>query len=172
MAAPDPVIIVDYDPAWPNVFQFLRSKVCEVLGEVAVSVEHVGSTSVPGLAAKPIIDIDVVVESRDEIAQAISRLAKIGYVHLGDLGIPGREAFSAPPNTPEHHLYVCAREAAELRRHLAFRDYLRRNPAAARQYAELKRGLAHCCGTDRDAYTQAKTGFITGILDRANQPSA
>lgn len=168
MAAPDPVIIVDYDPAWPKVFQFLRSKVCEVLGELAVSVEHVGSTSVPGLAAKPIIDMDVVVASRAEVAPAISRLAKIGYVHVGDLGIPGREAFTAPPNTPEHHLYACSRDAAELRRHLALRDYLRRNPEAARAYGELKRALAQRCGTDREAYTQAKTEFICGILDRAN----
>src|SRR5262245_23285042 len=89
---PGPVILVDYDPRWPDLCEQLRAAVAEVLGDLVVIVEHVGSTAVPGLAAKPIIDIDVVVPSLADIPEAIRRLAILGYVHRGDLGIPGREA--------------------------------------------------------------------------------
>src|SRR5271168_241502 len=103
----NPVIVVDYDLQWAEVFAELRSTLAAALGGLAVAIEHVGSTAVPGLPAKPIIDIDVVVPSPAKVPEAIARLATIGYVHQGDLGIAGREAFASPPNTPAHHLYVC-----------------------------------------------------------------
>src|SRR5579862_585811 len=85
--------IVDYDPSWPTLFETLRSRLLLVVGDIADSIEHVGSTAVPGLAAKPIIDIDVVVEADTDVSLAIERLAVLGYQHRGDLGIEGREAF-------------------------------------------------------------------------------
>ena len=114
---PEPVIIVDYDPHWPDHFEELRAPVVASLGYLAVIVDHVGSTAVPGLAAKPIIDMDVVVPSVTDIPEAIERLAILGYVHRGDLGIPGREAFISPAEKPRHHLYLVAIGSEELRRH-------------------------------------------------------
>src|SRR6516165_10752214 len=105
---PEPVIIVDYDSRWPDLFEELRVPVVAALGDLVIVVEHIGSTAVPGLAAKPIIDMDVVVPSVADIPEAIGRLATLGYVHRGDLGIAGREAFTAPAGTPRHHLYMCA----------------------------------------------------------------
>jgi GrpB-like predicted nucleotidyltransferase (UPF0157 family) len=165
---PGPVIIVEYDPRWPDVFEELRTPVAAALGDVVVSVEHIGSTAVPGLAAKPIIDMDVVVPSVAEISEAIGRLAILGYVHQGDLGIPGREAFTSPAGKPEHHLYVCALASEELRRHRSFRDYLLTHPDVAKAYGALKKAAALRFVGDRAAYTEAKTQFVEAVLQQAS----
>jgi GrpB-like predicted nucleotidyltransferase (UPF0157 family) len=94
--------VVDYDPRWPETFAHLRSPILTALGDLAVAVEHVGSTSVPGLAAKPVIDISIVVPEKSDVPTGISRLAILGYVHRGDLGIEGREAFANPSGLPMH----------------------------------------------------------------------
>jgi GrpB-like predicted nucleotidyltransferase (UPF0157 family) len=87
--APALVVVVDYDPAWPATFARLRERVVEVLGPLAVAVEHVGSTAVPGLAAKPIVDLDVVIADRGDLPEVVRRLRPLGYRHEGDLGVPG-----------------------------------------------------------------------------------
>ncbi|MDP9373984.1 MAG: GrpB family protein [Chloroflexota bacterium] len=161
------VVVVEYDPAWPRLFERLRARVTGALSGLAVAVEHVGSTAVPGLPAKPIIDLDAIIPSAADLPVAIERLTAIGYVHQGDLGIPGREAFAPPPDTPRHHLYVCTPDSAEYRRHVLFRDYLRAHPGEARAYGELKRAAARRFGDDRDAYTKAKDAFVAAILQRA-----
>ena len=165
---PEPVIIVDYDPQWPELFEELRAPVVAALGELVVIVEHVGSTAVPGLAAKPIIDMDVVVPSVADIPEAIRRLASLGYVHRGDLGIAGREAFTAPAGKPRHHLYACALDSEELRRHRSFRDYLLTHLDEARAYEALKRAAARRFAEDRAAYNEAKTRFVEAVLQRAS----
>jgi GrpB-like predicted nucleotidyltransferase (UPF0157 family) len=165
---PGTVIIVDYDPHWPDLFQELRAPVVAALGDLVVIVEHVGSTAVPGLAAKPIIDMDVVVPSVTDIPEAIVRLAILGYVHRGDLGIHGREAFISPAGKPRHHLYVCALGSDELHRHRSFRDYLLTHPDDARAYAALKKAAALRFGEDRAAYNEAKTRFVEAVLQRAS----
>src|ERR1700728_795636 len=104
---PTTVIVVEYDPSWPALFRFFRERLARALGSVAAAIEHVGSTAVPHLAAKPIIDIDVLLADEADLPAAIDRLANIGCVYQGDLGIPGREAFLAPAQDPPHHLYVC-----------------------------------------------------------------
>ena len=119
---------MDYDANWPNLFAGLRDRIWPCLSDLAISIEHIGSTSAPGLSAKPVIDIDVVIASREELPGAVARLATLGYVHRGDLGIEDREAFSAPAGGPAHHLYVCPRESVALRNHLALRDHLRTHP--------------------------------------------
>lgn len=162
-----PVIIEDYDPSWPERFEILRSRIGAALGSLAAAIEHVGSTAVPGLAAKPIIDVDVLLRSEADLPRAIERLAAIGYAHQGDLGVPGREAFRAPPSEFRHHLYVCPPDSKACRQHLTFRDYLRTHSEAARAYGLLKRSLASRHGSDRDGYTQAKTEFIEAIMLRA-----
>ena len=161
------IIVVEYEPKWPKVFEELHDRVAVALGDLAVAIEHIGSTSVPGLAAKPIIDMDVVAPSTAHIPAVIEQLATLGYVHEGDCGIPGREAFTCPPNTPRHHLYVCARDSEEYRRHLLFRDYLRAHPEEAQAYSALKRSSARRFQNDRSAYTKAKTAFVEERLRRA-----
>jgi GrpB-like predicted nucleotidyltransferase (UPF0157 family) len=162
-----PIVVVAYDPAWPDVFELIRTQLAAALGDIALAIEHVGSTSVPGLAAKPIIDIDMVIASDTHLPAAIRRLAEIGYIYEGDLGIPGRHAFRPPEGLPKHHPYLCAADNPELKRHLAFRDHLRSNPGAVLAYADLKRDLAERFGFDRDGYSVAKTGFVEEVLRRA-----
>jgi len=161
--ASDEIVVVEYDPGWAALFAELRSAVWPAVMDIALSIEHVGSTSVPGLAAKPVIDMDVVVPSA-QIATGIARLAELGYVHRGDLGVPQREAFARPEGTPAHHLYLCPVGSPALANHLAVRDYLRENAAAARSYGSLKQRLAQTFARDRVGYTQAKTHFLLAVL--------
>ncbi|MGH9935076.1 MAG: GrpB family protein [Blastocatellia bacterium] len=165
------IVVVDYDPAWPEVFQQLRLKVWPVVGDFALSVEHVGSTSVPGLAAKPIIDMSVVVSSEAEVRLAVKRLATLGYLHRGNLGIEGREAFHPPAGLPAHHLYVCPQGSLGLQNQLAVRDYLRAHREMAQAYGELKKRLAHEFPNDIESYVDGKTDFLLGILREAGLPS-
>jgi GrpB-like predicted nucleotidyltransferase (UPF0157 family) len=157
------IVVVDYDPTWPRLFESLRAPIADALGDLALAIEHIGSTSVAGLAAKPIVDIAVVVRPGD-VAAAIARLAPLGYVHKGDLGIPGREAMAHPEGMPRHHLYVCPEGNLGLANPLAVRDHLRSNPSAARAYAELKKRLAVEFADDVEGYVASKTAFILDIL--------
>lgn len=161
---PQPIVVVDYDPTWFEVFVRLRALVWEVVQDFALGIEHVGSTSVPGLAAKPIIDMDVVVATKADVALAIERLAVLGYVHRGNLGIEGREAFQQPAHLPPHHLYVCLQDSVSLRNHLALRDYLRAHPEAIRVYGELKMRLAQAHTYNIDAYIEGKSELILAML--------
>jgi GrpB-like predicted nucleotidyltransferase (UPF0157 family) len=164
-AVPARVVVVDYDPAWPATFARLRERVVEALGPLALAVEHVGSTAVPGLAAKPIVDLDLVIADRGDLPEVVRRLRPLGYRHEGDLGVPGREAFTTPAGLPAHHLYVCAAGSGPLLRHLAFRDALRADARTASAYADLKRSLAVRLGHDRVAYTEGKSAFIEQVLE-------
>lgn len=133
------VLVVDYDSSWPLTFATLQAPIWGAVRGIALAVEHVGSTAVPGLVAKPIIDIDVIVPSRAEMPAIIQRRVTGGYAHCENLGIEDREAFQSPAGLPKHHLYACVQGSAALANHLAVRDYLRRNPAAAAAYADLKK---------------------------------
>ena len=150
-------------------FKRLKARVEGALGALGSRIEHVGSTSVPGLPAKPIIDMDVVIESADQLEDVEARLAEIGYQPRGDLGVTGRYAFESPAGLRDHHLYVCAGDNAELHRHLAFRDYLRRHPEEAAAYGLLKQSLAQAHPFDREAYTEGKTHWIKRALQLAKQ---
>ena len=158
------IVVVDYDPQWPEIFESLRDNIWGVVGHFAIAVEHVGSTAVPGLAAKPVIDLSVVVARDADVPLAIKQLAALGYKHLGNLGIDGREAFDNPDGLPSHHLYVCPQGSLGLRNHLALREYMRCHSDAANSYGELKKTLALRYPNDIDAYVDGKTDFIIGIL--------
>ena len=162
-----PVIVEDYDPRWPEQFERLRSRIASALGPLATAIEHVGSTAIPGLAAKPIIDLDVLLRSSSDLSEAIVRLATLGYQHRGDLGVLGREAFRPPPNDVLHHLYVHGPDSREYIRHITFRNYLRANREEAQAYERLKRTLAQEYRNDREAYNQAKSEFVEAVLRRA-----
>jgi GrpB-like predicted nucleotidyltransferase (UPF0157 family) len=160
----EPLVVVDYDPSWPETFERLARPVRDSLADLGAEIEHVGSTAVPGLAAKPIIDIDVVVPSAAEVPAAIERLRGLGYVYQGDKGVPGREALLWPPGSPRHHLYVVVAGSEPHAAHLAFRDRLRADPETAARYAELKRDLAERHHRDRIAYGEGKNDFVAAVL--------
>jgi GrpB-like predicted nucleotidyltransferase (UPF0157 family) len=156
--------VVNYDPKWPNLFQRIRERVWPSICDFTIAIEHVGSTSVPGLAAKPVLDIDVVIPSRNEIQLVVTHLSNLGYAHRGDLGIEDREAFTAPEDGPAHHLYVCSSESVALLNHLTLRDHLRAHPSDVEAYSALKKRLAEQCSGDLDRYVEGKTDFILSIL--------
>lgn len=160
------VRVEDYDPGWPDAFEGLRAAIWPAVSDIAISIEHVGSTAVPGLAAKPVIDLDVVVRA-DQVATGITRLTALGYEHRGDLGIPDREAFAQPAGSPRHHLYLCPSNSEALANHLAVRNHLRAHPQAAHAYGELKQGLARRFADDIDGYIEGKTAFLVDILRKA-----
>ena len=159
------IVVVPYDEKWKLRFEEIAGEVGGALGELALSIEHVGSTSVPCLAAKPIIDIDVVIEDESRLDAVISALAKIGYQHEGNLGISGREAFGyeGKSHLMEHHLYVCPADSPELRRHVAFRDYLRGHPEAVLEYSRIKEEAARLFPHDIDGYINHKGTLIEKI---------
>ena len=164
----DEIVVVDYDPEWPTRFAEIAGRVQTAFRDgPLITVEHIGSTAVPGLAAKPIIDIDIVILSSSDIPNSIARLAVIGYVHEGNKGVEGREAFHWPPRTTRHHLYLCLSDNAEYHRHIAFRDYLRNHAITAGQYQALKRNLALSFRDDRLAYNEGKTDFVEQVLEKA-----
>jgi GrpB-like predicted nucleotidyltransferase (UPF0157 family)/cytidylate kinase len=164
-----PVAVTEHDDAWPMLFDEIAAPVRHALADLGAEIEHVGSTSVPGLAAKPVIDMDVVVHSPENVSTAIERLRTLGYVYQGNKGIIGREAFLWPPGAPRHHLYVVIAGSQPYVNHVTFRDYLRQHSEVAVQYAALKRRLAEEYGHDQQSYTDAKSEFIAGVLEAARR---
>jgi GrpB-like predicted nucleotidyltransferase (UPF0157 family) len=161
------ITVVDYDPTWPTAFEAVRARVWPVVDDIALAVEHVGSTSVPGLAAKPIIDVSVVVPTGAAVKVAIERLSTLGYRHLGNLGIEGRESFASPTMLPRHHLYVCPQDSLALKNHLIVREHLRTHSEAAAEYGALKRRLAEQFSEDIGGYTEGKSETILAMLRAA-----
>lgn len=156
--------VVPYDEAWPLRFAEIRDRVAAALGDLCVGIEHVGSTSVPGLWAKPIIDLDVVISSRQLFPTVREQLAGLGYAHRGNLEIPGREAFQRPAGTFPHHLYVCSVDTPNLHDHLLLRDTLRARLDLRDSYAAVKREMAALHPHDIDAYIDGKGPVIEEIM--------
>ena len=156
------VTVVPYNEAWAFEFEKIKEEIESAVGEFIVSIEHVGSTSVIGMSAKPCIDIDVVIEDRSSFFNVVCGLKNIGYFHEGDLGIKDREAFGYfdKPHLYAHHLYVCPKHSEELRRHITFRDYLRKTPSAVKKYSEIKEIGAKLFPNDIDKYIEYKSSCI------------
>lgn len=163
----EPADVVPYDDAWPATFASLAGRIAPTVADLDVTIEHVGSTAVPGLAAKPIIDMDVVVRAVDAVRPVIACMSSLGYEHEGDLGIVGREAFRQPAGLPAHHLYAVVVGSKSYLDHVLFRDYLRRHTSRAREYADRKQSIAHLLVDDRQSYVDAKAGPIHEILRQA-----
>ncbi|MER5618850.1 GrpB family protein [Streptomyces sp. NPDC002215] len=164
------IVVSDYDPRWPERFEDLRERLAPHVADLAASIEHVGSTAVPGCAAKPIIDLDIVVAEDATMPALISRLSEQGYRHEGDLGIPGREAFQAPPAAPEHHLYSVVAGSRPHLDHVLLRDYLRQRPDEVRHYSALKVALAQRFRADsqgRRDYSRAKSALVEELVAKS-----
>ena len=164
----EPLEVVDYDPRWPEQFKAERRIVAQALGPLAVAIEHVGSTAVPGLAAKPVIDVQVGGAHIGDAAGCAERLIAIGWEYLGEHGIPDRHYFQRWSGaTRTHHLHLVEFDSEMWCESVLFRDYLRCHANAAREYAELKRALAARFRHDRPGYTDAKAPFIEAALRAA-----
>ena len=156
------VIVLPYDRAWASAFEEIKKEIENAIGDLIIGIEHVGSTAVEGLSAKPCIDIDVVIKDYSVFETIVSRLETIGYLHEGDLGIKDREAFRylEKPHLQTHHLYVCPQYSAELRRHITFRNFLRNNCEAIRKYSLVKEKAAKLFPNDIEKYMEYKSACI------------
>ncbi|ASI78828.1 MULTISPECIES: GrpB family protein [Bacillus cereus group] len=171
------ITIEEYNIKWESEFNKLQTLINDVMEDSILSIEHVGSTSIKGLAAKPILDIDIVIEDYGFFSKVVTKLEAIGYYHQAKWSYKGREAFGrkdafvpwSEESTVwmEHHLYVCDKNSEELRKHIAFRDYLREHDDVAGEYGRLKEELARE-SKSRTSYSEGKTKSITNILEEIN----
>ena len=161
------VVVVPYDETWKTDFAAIQKELQETIGDLIDGIEHVGSTSVEGMSAKPCIDLDVIIEDYSVFDAVVTRLKAIGYYHEGNLGIPDREAFGYEnkPHLQKHHLYVCPRQSRELYRHMTFRNYLRANPEAVKQYSAVKEAAAQLFPDDIDKYMEYKSPCIEQLYE-------
>lgn len=161
------VVVEKWNPKWKDEFERIADSLGEDVIYNSIKIEHVGSTSVEGLSAKPIIDLDIVIEN--DKFEIIKRLLKDkGYEHEGDLGIEGREAFtySGKEELMTHHLYVCPKDSKELFKHITFRDFLKNNSALASEYSKVKEQAAVLYPDDIDKYMEFKSEIIEKIYKR------
>lgn len=168
---PRPVVIRDYDPAWPAMFERERTRIEAALAGEGAVVEHVGSTAVPGLGAKPIIDILIGVPDLNTADRCVPILVTLGYTYFPEqeVQMPERRYLDRLDENGSYHLHMVQSGGEFWERHLLFRDYLRSHPEVAAQYDRLKRDLADRYHTDREGYTNAKTEFIRSIEHQARR---
>ncbi len=160
------IVIVDYDPAWPKRFHREAAKIRAALGEAAMAIEHIGSTSVPGLAAKPIVDILVVVKDSSDEASYVAALQSAGYVlRVREPDLDEHRMFRTPAK--DVHVHVFSSGSLEIERYLLLRDHLRENEEDRELYARTKRDLASRDWPSMDHYASAKTEVVEGIIARA-----
>ena len=160
------VRVAPYDQAWPRLFAAESARLHDALGGLPLVLEHTGSTSVPGLPAKPVLDILAGVAAHDPLAPYVAALVDAGYVHRGEQGIPGREFFRrGEPRA--YHIHLTHVGSSFWRDHLAFRDYLRAHAEVRDEYARLKQELAVRFPADREAYIEHKGPFVRRVLDHA-----
>lgn len=168
------ITLVEYDPEWPALFEQERRRILDVAGEYIEDVQHVGSTSVPALGAKPVIDIMIGLRDFALVERCIGPLEALGYEYLGENGIPDRHFFRNPPGQSwegrKFNVHMVKKGDYEWRRHILFRDYLRAHLEAAQEYYALKQALAARYADNPDAYMlypDAKTDFVASILSKA-----
>ena len=158
------IIVVAYDDKWPEMFEAESSLIRTLLGGLAKDIHHIGSTSVPGLSAKPVIDILLEVSDINELDRYNCVMAHVGYVARGENGIAGRRYFIKGGDQRSYHVHAFAAGDVQVFRHLAFRDYLRKNKNVAEKYAELKRSAALLSQNDAHRYNALKANFIMNHL--------
>jgi GrpB-like predicted nucleotidyltransferase (UPF0157 family) len=162
------VKLVDHHPKWAEYFAEEKQLLFKILREKVLDIRHIGSTSIPGVSAKPILDILAAVKNLTDVEAFTQDLNTIGYEDKDDGGVPGRRFFVKGAEAKRtHHLNFCEMNSVFWRSHLAFCDYLERHPRIAREYSALKRGLAKRFPNDRRAYTAGKEEFVRSTLNRA-----
>jgi len=163
------VRMISYDPRWPELFERASAEVATALGENLVEIHHIGSTSIPGIYAKPIVDMLAVVKDLSEVDARSTEMRALGYEVMGEFGIEGRRYFRRNDSSGERteQVHTFAEGSPHVRRHLAFRDFLRAHPKVAQQYSDLKRTLAAAHADDVEAYMDGKDAFIKETEARA-----
>lgn len=161
--------VENYNPEWKNEFEKAKFFYDKLLKDIEIDIVHVGSTSIVGLWAKPILDIDIIVRNCQQLNFVISQLKLVGYTHIGNLGIDGREAFKYSDTNPnilwmKHNLYLCMEGSDSLNNHLLLKRHLQNNRDAVITYSKLKRELAKQYPYDIDSYIDGKTALITSFL--------
>ena len=161
------VVVEKWNPQWKYEYEKIVDSLGKDIIYNSIKIEHVGSTSVEGLSAKPVIDLDIVIE-KDKFAIIKELLNKKGYEYEGDLGIEGREAFSysGKEELMTHHLYVCPKNSKELFKHITFRNFLKNNPALAAEYSKVKEQAAVLYPDDIDKYMEFKSEIIEKIYKK------
>lgn len=170
---PDTISVEPYDPAWPARFEVEASRIRDTTGDGLLAIEHIGSTSVPGLAAKPIIDMMGLVPSFEAGRRLVVPIRRLGYLYYGENDIPRRQYFVLEDASGHDvfHLHILEEGSTDARNHILFRDYLRAHADAQESYTAFKQDLIAQYANDRRAYTEAKADFIAGILARARGAS-
>jgi GrpB-like predicted nucleotidyltransferase (UPF0157 family) len=161
-------LVEKYNPAWPQWFEDIKKHLGNGIADASIRIEHVGSTAIPGMIAKPIIDIIIVIEpERWEEIKAL--LEERGYYYRGNQGIKEREVFRLIDETilPAHHLYVCPKNSFELRKETAFRDYMKTHKRDRERLNALKWSLAEKFNNDRQLYIDGKDTMVRGITEKA-----
>ncbi|AIF42851.1 GrpB family protein [Virgibacillus sp. SK37] len=161
------VQVCSYNPAWADRFNEEAVKLQQIFGDLLQHIYHIGSTSVPGLKAKPIIDIMPVVKDIEKVDSYNEGMQRIGYEPMGEYGIPRRRFFRKGGEDRTHHVHIFEIDSPEAIRHLAFRDYLRVNPAISESYGNLKQHLATQFPTDMERYIEGKNDFVKEIEAKA-----
>ncbi len=175
-------VVEPYDPNWPVLFEQERRRIMAAVGHIVAGVHHVGSTSIPGMPAKPVLDIAVLLHKIEDGERCISPMEKIGYVHKGledDIpgdrfflkGHPPQESCSVVQEIRTHILHMYTLDSPIVQSHFAFRNYLIAHPEAADEYAQIKLALADKHPDDRASYSAGKRSFITGVLAKAARES-
>ncbi len=162
------VVVAPYEETWKTAFEKIKNEIEAEIGDLVLGIEHVGSTSVEGMSAKPCIDMDVIIKDYSVFDEIVGKLGAIGYIHEGDLGIRNREAFkyTNKPHLMKHHLYVCPQDSEELHRHIIFRDFLRQNIEAVREYSSVKEKAAELYPNDIDQYIAYKSPCIEELYKK------
>lgn len=165
------VEVIPHDPKWREAFEVESKPLVDVLGENVVAIHHIGSTAIPNIYAKPIIDLLVEVKDLIKIDQQSAAIKPLDYQVMGEFGIPRRRFFRKDnrEGIRTHHIHIFEVGSAQIKRHLAFRDYLIAHPEEARQYSDLKRKLAQEYPTDIEGYINGKDSFIKEIDLKAAQ---
>ena len=163
------IIIMDYDSQWPILYEEEKNRILNVIGNKIMAIEHIGSTAVPGLGAKPIIDIMVAVRCLADAEDCIAPLQSIGYEYVPEheASIPERRYFRKGPQEAHRHLHMVERTSDFWEKHILFRNFLRAHPDIAQQYYLLKKELAAKFSSDRNAYTDTKASFIESMIAKA-----
>lgn len=162
-------MLVPHDARWSNEFGRESAAVARALGDVLVEIHHIGSTAIPGIVAKPVIDMLAVVADLGLVDVRAAALESLSYEAMGEFGITGRRYFrkNGTDGVRTHQVHAFKVNSPDVRRHIAFRDYLRCHPAEAQRYSELKLALAQRSSSDIDSYTDGKTTFVREIESRA-----
>lgn len=161
------IIVTEYNPQWPGMFEVEANQFQEVFGEELIAVNHIGSTSVPGLKAKPIIDIMPVVRDIEVVDKFNDKMIGLGYEPMGEFGILGRRFFRKGEDVRTHHIHIFQLNSRDIERHLAFRDFLRQHVDDAKKYGELKEMLADRFPNDIEAYMDGKNELVKNLEQKA-----